>query len=528
MASLIFLFNNSFLPTKMTNEEEPQQKLIITDSSKIYDVMSSYYLKETFSDIQLILSDKTLHAHKIVLAARCKYFESLLLQDPKQTQIELINVPSKALETILYYIYTGTVVIASLDENYVSDILKLAHEYSLKTLVQTINEKMVSIVDLSNVCFLLNVANAHDIDKLKEICHTFVDEHVSQTFEHDFLNVLTQKSMVNLLKRDAFPVQEIDIFKIAANWCKINEDLDSLVIECIRFPCLTRNEILNVVWPSKVVDNEKLLKVLATIENNGTKETQRHVFEKFVIKNLATGEYNVKVISGLNTTMLFEETENEEDGAYHNEDDKDGITVDLAGVKCFNHITMNIRESWVGYRIEISTDLQKWHNVIDYSIYECIYNQNLYFEQQKARYIRIIFESSSARICKFQVYMSRNVPTIHNQVVCPSSNVITSETVITCRETSPGSFTTHLYLNQPYMISRIKVTLQFHTSISSIETSTDNSPWEKLELPKDKNLLLRFNKRIVNCIRIIGQLSRNVVSSIILLTVLVIVYSIDS
>ncbi|XP_063904267.1 BTB/POZ domain-containing protein 9-like isoform X5 [Zophobas morio] len=508
MASLIFLFNNSFLPTKMTNEEEPQQKLIITDSSKIYDVMSSYYLKETFSDIQLILSDKTLHAHK--------------------TQIELINVPSKALETILYYIYTGTVVIASLDENYVSDILKLAHEYSLKTLVQTINEKMVSIVDLSNVCFLLNVANAHDIDKLKEICHTFVDEHVSQTFEHDFLNVLTQKSMVNLLKRDAFPVQEIDIFKIAANWCKINEDLDSLVIECIRFPCLTRNEILNVVWPSKVVDNEKLLKVLATIENNGTKETQRHVFEKFVIKNLATGEYNVKVISGLNTTMLFEETENEEDGAYHNEDDKDGITVDLAGVKCFNHITMNIRESWVGYRIEISTDLQKWHNVIDYSIYECIYNQNLYFEQQKARYIRIIFESSSARICKFQVYMSRNVPTIHNQVVCPSSNVITSETVITCRETSPGSFTTHLYLNQPYMISRIKVTLQFHTSISSIETSTDNSPWEKLELPKDKNLLLRFNKRIVNCIRIIGQLSRNVVSSIILLTVLVIVYSIDS
>ena len=49
----------------MTNEEEPQQKLIITDSSKIYDVMSSYYLKETFSDIQLILSDKTLHAHKV-------------------------------------------------------------------------------------------------------------------------------------------------------------------------------------------------------------------------------------------------------------------------------------------------------------------------------------------------------------------------------------------------------------------------------------------------------------------------------
>ncbi|XP_063904285.1 BTB/POZ domain-containing protein 9-like [Zophobas morio] len=404
----------------MANEEEPQQKLFITDSSKIYEDMSPYYLKETFSDIQLILSDKTLHAHKIVLAARCKYFESLLLQDPKQTQIELINVPSKAFETILYYIYTE----------------------------------------------------------------------------------------INLLKRDAFPVQEIDVFKIASDWCKINEDLDNLVIECVRFPCLTRNEILNVVWPSKVVNNEKLLKVLTTIENNGTKETQRYVSEQFEGKNLTTAKYNVKVISGLNTTMLFEATKNDKDGAYHNEDDKNGITVDLAGVKCFNHITMNIRNWWIGYSIEISTDLQKWHNVIDYSRYKCEYNQNLYFEQQKARYIRIVLESSLARIGKFQVYMSRNVPTIHNQIVCPSSNVITSETDIDFWETSPGSFTTRLFLNQPYMISRIKVRLQFYKSISSIGISSDGD-LEEVELPKHQNLLLRFNKRIVIFIRIIGKLSPN-------------------
>ncbi|KAJ3646721.1 hypothetical protein Zmor_024296 [Zophobas morio] len=66
-----------------------------------------------------------------------------------------------------------------------------------------------------------------------------------------------------------------------------------------------------------------------------------------------------------------------------------------------------------------------------------------------------------------------------------------------------------LFLNQPYMISRMKVTLQFYKSISSIETSTDNTPWEKVELPKHKNLLLRFNKRIVNHIVIVGQLSPN-------------------
>ena len=84
-----------------------------------------------------------------------------------------------------------------------------------------------------------------------------------------------QKSMVNLLKRDAFPEPEIEVFNIAANWCKINKDVDNLVIGCVRFPCLTRNEILNVVRPSKIVDDAKLLNVLTTIENNGTQKTLR-------------------------------------------------------------------------------------------------------------------------------------------------------------------------------------------------------------------------------------------------------------
>ena len=85
-----------------------------------------------------------------------------------------------------------------------------------------------------------------------------------------------QKSRVKLLlKRDAFLVDEIDVFNIAANWCKINKDVDNLVIECVRFSCLTQNEILNVVWPSKVVDNEKLLNLLATIQNKSTHEELR-------------------------------------------------------------------------------------------------------------------------------------------------------------------------------------------------------------------------------------------------------------
>ncbi|XP_063904102.1 BTB/POZ domain-containing protein 9-like isoform X4 [Zophobas morio] len=475
----------------MANEEEPQQKLIITDSSKISEDMAPYYLKETFSDIQIILSDKTIHAHKIVLAARCKYFESLLMQDPKQAQIELMNAPSKAFETILYYIYTGTVVMASLDENYVSDVLKLAHEYSLKTLVQT---------------------NAHDMDELRKTCHTLIDEYVSQTLEYGFFNVLTQKSMVNLLKRDAFLFDEIEVFNIAANWCKINKDVDNLVIGCVRFPCLTRNEILNVVRPFKIVDDAKLLNVLTTIENNGTQKTLRFGGQ-LKDKNLARAEYNVKVVSGLNTTMLFEESRNSNDGAYHNRNDKNGITVDLGQVKCFNYITMCIVNYRTGYYIEVSTDLQKWKKVIDYTTYSCYSRQNLYFEQQKTRYIRVVMDMGhSARICMFQVFMSSTVPKMRNQIVYPSSNIITSQTRIWIirRDSSPTSCILHLCLNQPYIISQIKVKLRFYSYISVIEAFEGQfSNMEIVAHSINEDKLLTFKKRTINFIQITGQLSPN-------------------
>ena len=52
--------------------------------------------------------------------------------------------------------------------------------------------------------------------------------------------------------------------------------------------------------------------------------------------------------------------------------------------------------------------------------------------------------------------------------------------------------------------------------------------WEEVEFPVDENILLCFNERIVTFIRVIGQLSPNKASYIILLTVLMTdVYSID-
>ncbi|XP_063904309.1 BTB/POZ domain-containing protein 9-like isoform X3 [Zophobas morio] len=435
------------------------------------------------------------------------------MQDPKQSEMILTDVPPKAFEVVLNYIYTGSVFIKLSYEDDVFDVLQLAHKYSLKPLENIINKTMTSMINTSNVCLFLNKADELGMDELKQVCLTFIDNHLSEIRGNKFLNLLTQTSMVKLLERDSFPALEIEVFEIAASWCKTNADFNNLVTGCVQLTKLTPDEILNVVWPSKVIDSDRLLNALAYIKNKSSNTVPRKMTQ-LKNKNIAIAAYNTTVISGLNTAMLLEGTEEEEEGAYHDENDKNGITLDLGSKKSFNHIKMKILGKYYSsYYLETSHNQKKWHKLIDYSQYSCSHEQNLYFDGvQQARYIRAVF-SKQISLGKFEVSFDSKIPEVHKQIIYPLSNVVSSETKIFVGHKRRDIFTTiTLILNQPYMISYMTVLLRFYVFIDGIETSTDYANWQTLEsVTNEKDTsrrhILRFKERIVNSIKITGQLS---------------------
>jgi BTB/POZ domain-containing protein 9 len=71
--------------------------------------------------------------------------------------------------------------------------------------------------------------------------------------------------VVQLLERDTFSAPEIEIFKSVSKWCKVNDDVDGLVMRSVRLSWLTVEDILSIVWPSKLVENEDLLGAIAEI-----------------------------------------------------------------------------------------------------------------------------------------------------------------------------------------------------------------------------------------------------------------------
>ena len=113
--------------------------------SHLSDHLGKLYLSEEYSDVTLVLEpdNKTIPAHKVVLAARSEYFRALLyggMRESSQSEVKLVDTPYTAFKHLLKYIYTGLLSLHSFKEDLILDILGLAHLYGFLELEHSISE----------------------------------------------------------------------------------------------------------------------------------------------------------------------------------------------------------------------------------------------------------------------------------------------------------------------------------------------------------------------------------------------------
>ncbi|XP_063903917.1 BTB/POZ domain-containing protein 9-like [Zophobas morio] len=523
---------------------QSDETVTITDTTKLLGDVASLYLNQKFSDIALLVDDQKLYAHKVILAVRSEYFESLLYEDPQntnQTEITITGVPVDALRTLLKYIYTGTIAIPS-DVESSLQILGLAHQYSFTNIQTTIIKKLKPLLNLKNVCAVLNTANLYDLEELLQACHSFMDLNASEVVTSDCFSDLSQKSMIKLLERNSFVAPEIEIFKSVAKWCKIHNDVDDLVIQCVRLSWMTVVDIVSTVWPTKLFDCEKLLQAIAEIVGVKIKTSTSRGFY-LLDENLATAQNNAEVILGTNTSWLLTGGGNTESKfASHGIDEESGIIVKLGAPSIVNHFKMRL---WDGdkrsysYYISVSLDQKNWRRIIDYSRISCRSDQVLFFNHQMTQYIKIVGTqntiNSEFHIISLEAYFKNNVPTTTNGIICPNYNVATlDKKALVIKGENPsallngnlrdgssgcswhiiGSGNLTIQLAQPYIISTMRLLLRDRDPRRYryfVETSTDNSEWEIAVDLRNQDCTswqnLRFKERVVVFIRITGTLN---------------------
>ncbi|XP_076632328.1 BTB/POZ domain-containing protein 9-like [Colletes latitarsis] len=191
--------------------------------------IGALYLSDDYSDVTLIVGDKRLNGHKIILAARSEYFRALLfggLKESTQHEIELKNANLIAFKALLEYIYTGRTSLTDRRDEVVLDILGLAHLYGFSELETSISDYLRDILSIKNICLIFDAALLYQLKFLTTVCHDYMDKHACEVIQHESFLQLSATALNELISKDSFYAPEIDIFLAVRSWVQANPNVD--------------------------------------------------------------------------------------------------------------------------------------------------------------------------------------------------------------------------------------------------------------------------------------------------------------
>merc|ERR1712150_387139 len=167
------------------------------------------YKNEEYSDVSFKVEGQVIRAHKMILAVRSEYFQSLLFggfQETTLNDIDLaLDTPLDGFLQILNYIYTGQINFDIQSEDQLLEALALSHKYRLTDLEDSIQDHIIiNRLTPTNVSKFISFNELYNYKKFYEACGNLINAQPSKFVESEGFLVLSAKSVHAIVSRDSF------------------------------------------------------------------------------------------------------------------------------------------------------------------------------------------------------------------------------------------------------------------------------------------------------------------------------------
>ena len=222
------------------------------------------------------MKGQSIHAHKTILACRAFYFDALFSGGFNETNTDSIelrsNTPWDAFCLILRYIYTGKIELDGICEDELLELLDLSDLYRIEDLEEYIQTYLIkSVLTCDNVSKVLVFNEVYNSNHLHMACIKVIDNSPITFLKAPGLSLLSAKRFNEIISRDCFSVEEIEVFLAAKTWIEANpnsKEEHDLVLSAIRFHHIPKNDLIKKVWHSKLVSSDIILKVFEDLQDD--------------------------------------------------------------------------------------------------------------------------------------------------------------------------------------------------------------------------------------------------------------------
>ncbi|XP_022234899.1 BTB/POZ domain-containing protein 9-like [Drosophila obscura] len=231
---------------------EPEQVPVHTFGEGVLATLNSLCMNKLYSDVELVVEDQHLPAHRLILAARSEYFRALLYGGMSESEKSVIRLPEVSLEAfkiILGYLYSGTLPISTLDVDASLKVLGLANQYGC--------------LAISNAFKILEAARLYNLEELTMECLKFIDFNGGSMLNDDSFLMLSEEILEELLPRDTFIAEELEIFRAVCRWSRHNPSVDiKSLLSLVRLPLIEVKDLVGTVRQSGFVDPSTICDVI--------------------------------------------------------------------------------------------------------------------------------------------------------------------------------------------------------------------------------------------------------------------------
>ncbi|EYC32014.1 hypothetical protein Y032_0003g1354 [Ancylostoma ceylanicum] len=231
-------------------------------SSQVLASLRQQLVGRQFCDVDLLVDDRKISAHKVVLAACCPYFKDLLTGDEtkaKHNQIVITGLDHISLEKLVFYMYGQSLTISVRN---VKPIMVTAHFLQLHKIAE-ICATFVSghLVDQANALavrrFLFTLGYRSAATKVER----FIEKHFVPITQTEGFLELSFEEVSELLSKDWLHVEsEEQVFNAAMRWIEHSaerSDMVDRILSCVRLHLLDKSFFMSEVFRNRIIRNHR-------------------------------------------------------------------------------------------------------------------------------------------------------------------------------------------------------------------------------------------------------------------------------
>ena len=229
------------------------------------------------SDIKFTCGEskrKYFYAHKYVLATSSPVFYTMFYGDlaEKNSVIYLQDADEESFEEFLRFLYTDE---CTLTPDNAVRVVYLAKKYIILTLAEKCVKVLQDSMKPENVITVLEQAIHFDEKELEKKCWEMIDNKTSEAVTSDTFSDISQKTLINLLKRESLNIEEVQLFQAVLKWSESECSEKGMevtgknkravlgdAIYQIRFLSMSEKEFVEFVSLTDLLTGEEILPII--------------------------------------------------------------------------------------------------------------------------------------------------------------------------------------------------------------------------------------------------------------------------